>query len=151
MIALLKRLDLPPVWGALIWGLIALWAQLVSIAPVPEVLRPVGTAIVAVGIGFGAWALLQYWGKKTPVEPHKAPHAFVTTGPYRFTRNPMYRGLVWCTIGFVLLRGEGTGLAFTVVYAWILLRRFIPPEERMLEAAFGDDFRAWAKTVRARF
>lgn len=150
MTALLKRLDLPPVWGALSWGLIALWAQIVSIAPVPEAVRPVGTAIVVVGIAFGAWALLQFRGKKTPVEPHKAPHAFVVTGPYRLTRNPMYRGLVWCTIGFVLLRGEATGLVFAAGYAWILLRRFIVPEERMLEAAFGDAFRAWAKTVRAR-
>jgi protein-S-isoprenylcysteine O-methyltransferase Ste14 len=150
MTALLKRIDLPPVWGALTWAAIALWAALVELVPIPPALRPVGYALIALGIAFGAWALLQFRGKKTPVEPHKAPHAFVTTGPYRLTRNPMYRGLIWCTLGFVLLRGELTGLVFAAGYAWILNRRFIIPEERMLEAAFGDAFRDWAAQVRAR-
>jgi protein-S-isoprenylcysteine O-methyltransferase Ste14 len=147
---LLKHLDLPPLSGALIWAIIALWAQIVNVVPIPEAARPVGTAIIALGLGFGGWALLQYWGKKTPVEPHRIPHAFVTTGPYRLTRNPMYRGLLLCTIGFVVLRGELTGLVFTVAYGWILNRRFIIPEERMLEAAFGDAFHDWTEKVRWR-
>jgi Putative protein-S-isoprenylcysteine methyltransferase len=147
----LDRLDLPPVWGALFWAAIWLWSvTMPSWAPVPDVLRPVGYAVAAGGIGFALWALQQFRGRDTPVEPKREPRALVTTGPYRLTRNPMYRGLVWVTIGYVLIRGEFTALLLAALYAWVLNRRFIVPEERALEAAFGADFRDWAERVRAR-
>ena len=146
----LRHVDLPPVWGALHWGAIWLWSRMVDLLPAPEALRPVGYAIAAAGLGFGAWALWQFRGRDTPVEPRRAPRALVATGPYRLTRNPMYRGLVWLTLGYVLIRGELSALPLAALYAWVLTVRFIRPEERALEAAFGDEFRAWAGAVRAR-
>lgn len=146
----LDRIDLPPVWGALHWGAIWLWSETMNLAPVPEALRPVGYAIGAAGALWGVWALAQFRGRGTPVEPGRTPRALVTTGPYRLTRNPMYRGLVWLTLGFVLIRGDLSALPLAALYAWVLSVRFIEPEERALEAAFGEAFRVWAASVRAR-
>jgi protein-S-isoprenylcysteine O-methyltransferase Ste14 len=146
----LDRLDLPPVWGALHWAAIWLWSETMNLAPAPEALRPVGYAIGAAGALWGVWALAQFRGRGTPVEPGRRPRALVTTGPYRLTRNPMYRGLVWLTLGFVLIRGDLSALPLAALYAWVLSVRFIKPEERALEAAFGEAFRVWAASVRAR-
>lgn len=144
------RLDLPPVWGALHWAAIWIWSESMTLAPVPEALRPVGYAIAGAGALWGVWALAQFRGRDTPVEPNRAPRALVATGPYRLTRHPMYRGLVWLTLGFVLIRGDFSALPLAALYGWVLTRRFIAPEERALQAAFGEDFRAWAASVRAR-
>ena len=146
----LDRLDLPPVWGAVHWAAIRLWSETMSVAPLPAGLAPVGYAVALAGIGFALWALLQFRGRDTPIEPKRGPRALVTTGPYRLTRNPMYRGLLWVTIGYVVIRGEATGFLFAALYAWVLTRRFVAPEERALEAAFGEAYREWASRVRAR-
>lgn len=74
--------------------------------------------------------------------------ALVTSGPYRFSRNPMYLGLF-------LLYG-GCACLFSVVWALPLLIplalyiRFgvIAPEERYLERAFGDPYRTYRARVR---
>lgn len=146
----LGRLDLPPVWGAAAWAAIWGLAQVGPVLPLPAALVPVGAALMAGGVGFGLWALAQFRGRDTPVEPKKTPRALVTSGPYRLTRNPMYRGLIWVTLGLALLNREGLGLLVAAGYAWVLHRRFAVPEERTLERVFGDDFRDWAAQVRAR-
>lgn len=74
--------------------------------------------------------------------------ALVTDGPYRLSRNPMYRGLA-------LLYG-GLPLVFSVTWALPLLvpvliytqARVIAPEERYLERAFGDAYHAYRARVR---
>lgn len=74
--------------------------------------------------------------------------ALVTTGPYRFSRNPMYVGLTLIYAGLASL--------FAVVWALPLLLlalldttiRVIAPEERYLERRFGKVYRAYKVRVR---
>jgi protein-S-isoprenylcysteine O-methyltransferase Ste14 len=74
--------------------------------------------------------------------------AMVTSGPYRFTRNPMYLGMAFLYIALAL--------AFGVIWALIVLpavivavdRLVIAREEPYLEAKFGDRYRAYKRRVR---
>ena len=72
----------------------------------------------------------------------------VTTGPYRFSRNPLYLGgNVFIILGASLLLGTPSGLAITIIHM-PLVDFMIRREERQLEQAFGDEWRQYKKRVR---
>lgn len=110
--------------------------------------------IVAVGMGIvGAVitgsAMLSFWSLKTTVNPMKPTSAsfLVTSGIYRFTRNPMYLGLLLLLAGWALYLANI--LAFPFLPAFILyMNRFqIKPEERALTDRFGQKYLEYASRV----
>ena len=146
----LRHVDLPPVWGAAAAAAIWTMAAAGPLLPLPEAARPVGWVVMLAAGGLILWSALYFLTHRTPIEPRRAPHALITGGPYRWTRNPIYRGLVLGLAGFSLAAGELAGLAVAGVYGWVLLRRFVAEEEAALEAAFGERWRAYAAAVRFR-
>jgi len=74
------------------------------------------------------------------------PKVFIASGPYAWTRNPMYVGELLLWAGWaVWLSSPVTLLGGTLL--WLAMTRLIPREERDLEARFGDPFRAYAARV----
>lgn len=109
-------------------------------------LNLLGLFLVSAGV-------LQFLLKRTtvdPVHPEKASK-LVTGGLYRYSRNPMYLGL----LVFLLAWGLALGNAFNTITAAgfvAYMNRFqIRPEERALEARFGAEFRQYCKLVRRWF
>ncbi len=84
----------------------------------------------------------------TSLIPGKRAEALVTSGPYRFTRNPMYVGMAFLYVGLALWLDVLWALAFLPVVLLVVDRRVIAPEERYLEARFGDEYRAYKQRVR---
>jgi protein-S-isoprenylcysteine O-methyltransferase Ste14 len=82
-----------------------------------------------------------------PLKPEKAS-ALVMSGIYRYTRNPMYLGLLLALLGWAFFLANV--LAFLFLPAFILyMNRFqIDPEERVLVSVFGQDFTAYLSKVR---
>lgn len=146
---MLRRLDAPPVWFALFAAAIEGWSRMVSLAPAPWWLAGVGWAVMASGVALAVWAAAFFLRLRTPIEPRHTPRVLITAGPYRITRNPIYRGLILCLIGFALLRPEATGLALVPLYAWLLVRRFALPEQAVLADRFGPEFDAWRRRTPA--
>jgi protein-S-isoprenylcysteine O-methyltransferase Ste14 len=72
----------------------------------------------------------------------------VTHGVFAFSRNPMYLSMMLGLLGVFVALGSLTPLAAVPVFFLIIRRRFIAVEERMLEEAFGDDYRAYKSRVR---
>jgi len=71
-----------------------------------------------------------------------SPDRLVTSGPYAFTRNPMYVGWGLLQLGVGLAAGSGWTLAtLPAVGAWI--HRDVVREERRLEEKFRDDYRRY--------
>jgi protein-S-isoprenylcysteine O-methyltransferase Ste14 len=103
----------------------------------------IGWGFILVGFGIAAWALYTFWRSDAEIRPHAEATVLVTTGPYRRFRNPMY-------IGYVLIL---LGLADTVQNLWIVIMAAvfavlvtwlaILPEERHLEARFGEAWREY--------
>lgn len=150
MSASLGRLDLPPVWGAGFAAAIWLWAEAITLAPLPGWSLGLGRVLIVLGCLWAAWAAAYFLRARTPIEPGRTPRALVTGGPYRLVRNPMYRGLVWVVTGWALTLGEGSAIALALAYGLLLSRRFAAAEERMLEATFGQAYRDWSAAVRLR-
>lgn len=109
-----------------------------------------GLGVVAIGAGM--WLLLSAFRRfrrvETTIYPYGRPSSLVLEGPYRFTRNPMYLGLAATMLGVGILVGTPAVLLSPVAFVAIIDRRFIPREERALEAEFGAEFRAYRARVR---
>jgi len=94
--------------------------------------------------------VLAFKKAKTTVNPLKPEQAsqLVVSGVYRFTRNPMYLGMVFLLLawGFILL----SLLALLMLPLFVLYIYFfqIRAEEAAMEKLFGDDYIVYKKQVR---
>ena len=117
----------------------------------PDVSRIMHTGgFVLIGIGiFVAFSALGIFKRvSTTTVPFERPSTLVTSGPYRFTRNPMYVALTLVYLGVAGTRLEIwplIGLPLVLVYVNFLV---IPFEERRLHDVFGDAYQAYGARVR---
>jgi protein-S-isoprenylcysteine O-methyltransferase Ste14 len=82
-----------------------------------------------------------------PLHPENAT-ALVTSGVYRWTRNPMYLGLLLMLLGWSAWLSNAAALALVGGFVIFLDRFQIRPEERALESRFGREFGAYKARVR---
>ncbi len=82
-----------------------------------------------------------------PMHPAKASR-LVVVGVYRFSRNPMYLGLLCLLIGWATWLSNLSAFAWLPLFVWTMNRFQIRPEERAMTAQFGDDYRAYMQSVR---
>src|SRR6185503_19623811 len=107
-------------------------------ASVPRLLT--GGAIFAAGLALAIWAILTIRQAGTEIETTKPTTAIVSGGPFRFTRNPIYSGmllgLVGLAVGFDTLWILGTLIPFYLVIRYGVIAR----EEAYLERKFGQAY-----------
>jgi protein-S-isoprenylcysteine O-methyltransferase Ste14 len=85
---------------------------------------------------------------KTSLYPNGESTALVTSGLYRYTRNPMYTGMALLVLGASALLGSVTALLGAVLFCVAIQHLFIFPEEQRMIGWFGDDYRAYCQRVR---
>lgn len=105
---------------------------------------------IVVGIFFELSGVISFRLVKTTVNPLKpdTASALVTSGIYRFTRNPMYVGLGAFLLAWASYLGSAWGIALITLYMAYIQRFQIAPEERALTALFKDEFTDYKKQVR---
>lgn len=117
----------------------------------PAVVRhvPTGVVLIAAGGALAAWARLAFKRDGAEIFPWSQTHSvLVIHGPFRYSRNPMYLGLLIVAVGAALV--TGTWLMWGVPVVLFVLDHFviIPFEERSMEHTFPEAFRAYRKRVR---
>jgi protein-S-isoprenylcysteine O-methyltransferase Ste14 len=108
----------------------------------------VGILLAAASGSFAIWAVRVFRASGTNVHPDRPSVALVITGPYRFTRNPMYLSLCLLQLALGLLLDDWIVLQFAIPLAVILHFGVILREERYLEAKFGEPYRIFKGQVR---
>lgn len=111
--------------------------------------RPAGIALIVLGVGLSAWARRTFSKHGAEVFPWSESHsALVASGPFRFTRNPMYLGILVIGVGAAL--AAGTWPMWLVPVVLFVLDHFviIPFEERSMERAYGAAYRSYKARVR---
>lgn len=103
---------------------------------------------VAAAFALGASAIGRFRQVKTGIVPFSDSTALVTTGPYRFTRNPMYLAMALALLGLASLSGSVSPLLAVPMFILIINTLFIRHEERVLEAQFGEPYRELKARVR---
>ena len=84
----------------------------------------------------------------TNVPTRKPATAVVTTGPYRFTRNPIYLGMTTIYAGIAVTGDSIWVLGFLLPVLLIMNRGVIAREEKYLDEKFGETYRQYKRTVR---
>jgi protein-S-isoprenylcysteine O-methyltransferase Ste14 len=107
-----------------------------------------GSVVVVLALGLLIWFNISFSRKGTAVEPWKPTTAIVTTGPYRFTRNPAYLGMALTYVGIALLSSALWVLVPLPIVLAVIDRGVIAREERYLERKFGEEYLGYKRTVR---
>jgi len=141
-----KQINLPPVWLAafivVAWAMARLWA------PLGNSLFWPGWVLVAVGVALAVWSAVAFRRVRTTIVPHQPPSALAETGPYRYSRNPIYLADLVILAGVALILGTPLALILLAPFHQVLLRLFILPEEAVLARDLGQPYLDFKTRVR---
>jgi len=145
------KLKIPPalqvlIFVLLMYGMTKLFGKHFTF----EYQKTMTSVVFYLGVLIGLIAVFSFQKAKTtvdPTNPAKATH-LVTYGIYRYTRNPMYLGMLLVLIAIFLKLGNYFNIAIVILYVWYITSFQIRPEEKVLTEIFGDDFTNYCKKVR---
>lgn len=107
-----------------------------------------GWLVAGLGAALLTWTLVTCWLHRTTVNPYKAATRLCTTGPFRYSRNPIYLGDWFILVGASMILATWWPLLFAPL-VWLLLHYgVIRHEEAHLAARFGDSYLAYQARVR---
>jgi protein-S-isoprenylcysteine O-methyltransferase Ste14 len=109
---------------------------------------PLGIAAALAAGALMLWAVFAMKAGGTNVRPSRPVLKIVRSGPYRFTRNPMYLALCLLQLGLGFILDSWIVLLFTIPLALILHFGVILREEQYLESKFGEQYGMLQKAVR---
>jgi protein-S-isoprenylcysteine O-methyltransferase Ste14 len=140
----------PPAWSIAYVLVAAAFSYLTGWPLVPGMpLVPLGVLLLVAGVALSVTGGALFRREGTELDPVSATNRrFVTRGPFRFTRNPMYLGLVAATLGIALSVGAWpmflAPIAVFVTTNWV----HIPFEEAKMRRQFGAEYDAYVHRVR---
>ena len=105
--------------------------------PLGDALVWPGWALVAAGVALTVWSAVAFRRARTTIVPHQSPSALVESGPYRFSRNPIYLADLVILAGVALILGAPLALILLAPFREVLRRLFVLPEEVVLERDLG--------------
>jgi protein-S-isoprenylcysteine O-methyltransferase Ste14 len=108
----------------------------------------VGVILVFCGAVLAGSGISKFKNVGTTVRPDRAARMLVISGPYKFTRNPMYLGLAFVYLGVAVAGQSVWALILLPVVLAIIQRRAIEPEEAFLEKRFGTNYIRYKEKVR---
>lgn len=112
--------------------------------------RIVAVVLAAAGMAIAAAGAVAFGRMHTTVNPLKPENAsaLVTSGVYRFSRNPMYLGFLLALAGWAIYLANAAAAVLLPVFAAYISRYQIEPEERALGAKFGSEYAHYVSRVR---
>jgi len=142
-----------PIYPPVYWLLsIAVMLSLHFLMPIRQVVqgrsRYLGVIPLLAGLAVVLWAAGIFRRAGTTIKPFEKSSALVVQGPYRFSRNPIYLGLVGGLLGIAILAGSVTPFLVVPLFAYLVDRRFISAEEAQLRQTFGSEYDAFSARVR---
>jgi protein-S-isoprenylcysteine O-methyltransferase Ste14 len=109
---------------------------------------PLGIPLVAVAIALFSYSVAKFRAVDTPVPARKPTTTIVRTGPYRFSRNPIYLAFSLFQLGIAIWVNSVWLLATLVGAVALMNYVVIPREEHYLERRFGAQYMDYKATVR---
>ena len=115
---------------------------------IPDGLRTSGLFLGIVGFLIPFFAIREFIKARTTVDPHGSVSNIISSGIFRFTRNPIYVGFVMMFIGFTSFLNNYWGLILTPVLIISFNNLVIQHEEAYLEKKFGEQYTSYKSRVR---
>lgn len=147
---------IPPPLVATLFGLL-MWlaARLLPGALQLAIEWRIGLALLVLlaGVAICLAGVLSFRHARTTVNPLKpeTASALVSSGVYRYTRNPMYLGFATTLLAWAIYLAWPLALLGVMGFVLYMNRFQIEPEERALAGLFGSDFAQYCSQVRRWF
>ena len=146
--ALRSKID-PP---AVLLVFFALSAGLHFLFPVKRIIyfpyAYLGTILILAGLAVNIWCDALFKRYKTTVKPGLSPTRLLTTGPFCFSRHPMYLGMVVILLGLDICLGSISAFFLLPVFIIIIQRVYISFEEQNLKRTFGRQYLEYRQALR---
>ncbi len=147
-----NKYPLPPLLTLATLIVCYLLAQYLPIGWEPEKVTPFmrgsGYIVIVLALLIDVWAIVTFRRNNANMMPHKAASQLLLTGPFAYSRNPIYFANVLLTVGFAYALGSRWFLLGALVLFVLLSEMAIKREERHMEENFGDHWRDYCKAVR---
>lgn len=111
-------------------------------------LEPLAWVVGGAGALLAGWALTLFALVRTAILPFRPASTLVVRGPYRFSRNPIYAGLLLIYLGVALWTRQLWPVLFLPLAMASLRGLAIDQEESHLREKFGDGYREYCRRVR---
>lgn len=107
-----------------------------------------GLIILGFGLSILLWCVRDFYvsGKGT-LAPWDPPKNLVTVGLYRHVRNPMYVGVIFILLGWVVIRASPLVLGFTLLLSFVFYLRVKTHEEPWAEKHFSSEWLIYKNNV----
>ncbi len=140
----------PPIaWALAALAALALqWLMPLRFMPAAAPSGWVGGAVFAIALSLAAWAIAAISRAGSNVPTNMPTTTIVDTGPYRFTRNPVYLGMFFGLVGLAIAFDSLWLLVALVPFALVLRYGVVAREEAYLERKFGHVYRRYRSRVR---
>ena len=107
-----------------------------------------GRVVFVLALALAVWAMDTMTRAGTNVPTNRPTTAIVESGPYRFTRNPIYMGMFGGLIGLAIAFDNLWLLLMLVPFALVIRYGVVAREEAYLERKFGEPYRGYRQRVR---
>lgn len=122
------------------------------IFPIVQLVHPpyifIGIIPVVAGTVIHIWSDAIFKRRGTNAKPFEMPSELIMEGPFAYSRNPMYIGMVMSLLGLSMLLGSLAAFLAPITMFITLNIVFIPFEEIVLEKTFGRKYKAYKNRVR---
>jgi protein-S-isoprenylcysteine O-methyltransferase Ste14 len=144
-----KKKPLPPTY---FWTSVVLMIGLHFLFPGIKLITPPfsygGVVFLILGLWLNMWSSNYFKRVDTTIKPFEESSYLITEGLFRYSRHPMYLGMVLALVGLFILLGDLTPLLVIPVFVWVINKRFVLVEEKALEERFGEEYLKYRSMVR---
>ena len=140
---------LPPILLVITWLIMVAVHQWLPLGvAIPSKWKLFGLPMILAGLAIAVVGARLFKTVGTNIKTFDEPDKLVTTGPFAYSRNPMYLGFAFAALGVSIFLGTVTPIIVGILFCILLDRWYIQFEETKMLHTFGDDYVAYKKRVR---
>ena len=148
----MKKLKIPPFYLLIsVLSIVLLSKYFPVIEFDREKFKMLSLLILLTGISLLSISSSLFTKHKTPIKPFKESTHLITTGIYKYSRNPIYLGMVLILIGVGIYMGAGSSLFVVLIFIYFIRKDFVIKEEAFLLELFGEEYKNYKEKVRRWF
>ncbi|HLI50623.1 MAG TPA: isoprenylcysteine carboxylmethyltransferase family protein [Thermomicrobiaceae bacterium] len=115
--------------------------------PVGRLRRMLGTGMIGAGLALGGWAAKTMIARGASPNPHHPATELVVTGPFQYSRNPLYLSMLVTYLGICYRANLTWSMRLLPVIQILMREGVIEPEEEYLTTRFGEEYLAYQGSV----
>ena len=110
--------------------------------------RVLGWPLLGGGALLMGWFFVTMRRANTPIDPREPVSSLVTSGPFRYTRNPTYLAFAVIYVGIASVANALWAILLLPATLFVIRRGVIEREERYLERKFGEEYLRYKARMR---